>query len=143
MPSAMVLEDDEYERKWRGLSRGPQHRRRCPTNKKQPGPTGGRNNDTSSRLRGTEHSAHPRACPLPSHSCSPHIHYFIMATVAPSRPAAVPASVAKGTPAPADINAQYSKFKNDLQALAQKIGELEGDVDEHAWVALAVPGACR
>jgi prefoldin subunit 2 len=37
----------------------------------------------------------------------------------------------KAVPAPAEINQQYSKFKNDLQALAQKIGELESDVDEH------------
>lgn len=34
-------------------------------------------------------------------------------------------------PAPADIQAQYNRFKNELQAIASKIGELENDIEEH------------
>jgi prefoldin subunit 2 len=34
-------------------------------------------------------------------------------------------------PAPADIQAQYNRYKNELQAIASKIGELENDIEEH------------
>ncbi|GHJ84289.1 hypothetical protein NliqN6_0691 [Naganishia liquefaciens] len=37
-------------------------------------------------------------------------------------------------PAPADIQAQYNRFKNELQAIASKIGELENDIEEHELV---------
>ncbi|KAJ9122176.1 hypothetical protein QFC24_004405 [Naganishia onofrii] len=37
----------------------------------------------------------------------------------------------EAVPAPAEIQAQYNRFKNELQALASKIGELENDIEEH------------
>lgn len=37
----------------------------------------------------------------------------------------------EAAPAPAEIQAQYNRFKNELQALASKIGELENDIEEH------------
>ncbi|KAJ9116626.1 hypothetical protein QFC20_000559 [Naganishia adeliensis] len=37
-------------------------------------------------------------------------------------------------PAPADIQAQYNRYKNELQAIASKIGELENDIEEHDLV---------
>ncbi|KAG8928482.1 hypothetical protein FRC02_006851 [Tulasnella sp. 418] len=33
-----------------------------------------------------------------------------------------------------DVQAQYSQFQSELQALAQKIGELETEADEHELV---------
>lgn len=35
------------------------------------------------------------------------------------------------TPAPADIQARYNKYKNELTAFAQKMGELEQEGEEH------------
>ncbi|KAJ9120749.1 hypothetical protein QFC22_002680 [Naganishia vaughanmartiniae] len=40
----------------------------------------------------------------------------------------------EAVPAPAEIQAQYNRFKNELQALASKIGELENDIEEHDLV---------
>lgn len=34
-------------------------------------------------------------------------------------------------PAPADVQARYTKYKNELTALAQKMGELEQEGEEH------------
>jgi len=34
-----------------------------------------------------------------------------------------------------DLQTQYTNYKNTLQTLAQKIGEIEQDVDEHRLVA--------
>lgn len=35
--------------------------------------------------------------------------------------------------AEADFQAQYTNYKNTLQSLAQKIGEIEQDIDEHRY----------
>jgi hypothetical protein len=35
--------------------------------------------------------------------------------------------------AEADLQAQYTNYKNTLQSLAQKIGEIEQDIDEHRY----------
>ncbi|KAI8146764.1 Prefoldin beta-like protein [Fennellomyces sp. T-0311] len=37
-------------------------------------------------------------------------------------------------PSEAEITQQYNKYKNELQQLAQKIGELESEVEEHKLV---------
>ncbi|KAI9489407.1 Prefoldin beta-like protein [Zychaea mexicana] len=37
-------------------------------------------------------------------------------------------------PSEAEITQQYNKFKGELQQLAQKIGELESEVEEHKLV---------
>lgn len=37
-------------------------------------------------------------------------------------------------PSEAEITQQYNKFKNELQQLAQKVGELESEVEEHKLV---------
>ncbi|KAG7528619.1 hypothetical protein FFLO_06042 [Filobasidium floriforme] len=37
-------------------------------------------------------------------------------------------------PAPADVQARYTKYKNELTALAQKMGELEQEGEEHDLV---------
>ena len=34
-------------------------------------------------------------------------------------------------PAPADVQARYTQYKNELTALAQKMGELEQEGEEH------------
>lgn len=40
-------------------------------------------------------------------------------------------SASTNAPAPEQIQQQYNRFKNELQAVATKIGELEEDIDEH------------
>ncbi|KAI9252327.1 Prefoldin beta-like protein [Phascolomyces articulosus] len=37
-------------------------------------------------------------------------------------------------PSDAEIQQQYNKYKNELQQVAQKIGELESEVEEHKLV---------
>ncbi|KAI7852205.1 Prefoldin beta-like protein [Circinella umbellata] len=37
-------------------------------------------------------------------------------------------------PTEAEITQQYNKYKNELQQVAQKIGELESEVEEHKLV---------
>ncbi|KAJ8653639.1 hypothetical protein O0I10_010676 [Lichtheimia ornata] len=37
-------------------------------------------------------------------------------------------------PSEAEITQQYNKYKNELQQLAQKVGELESEVEEHKLV---------
>ena len=32
-----------------------------------------------------------------------------------------------------DLQTQYTNYKNTLQSLAQKIGEIEQDIDEHRY----------
>ncbi|CAO3589170.1 unnamed protein product [Absidia cylindrospora] len=37
-------------------------------------------------------------------------------------------------PSEAELQQQYNQYKNELQAMAQKIGELESEVEEHKLV---------
>lgn len=34
-----------------------------------------------------------------------------------------------------ELQQQYNAYKGQLTSLAQKIGELEGDLDEHRWAS--------
>lgn len=40
-----------------------------------------------------------------------------------------------GLSAAADLQSQYSNYKNTLQSLAQKVGEIEQEIEEHKYVA--------
>lgn len=42
-----------------------------------------------------------------------------------------------------DLQVQYSNFKNALQQIAQKIGDVEQEADEHKYVLLAEDGSKR
>lgn len=44
---------------------------------------------------------------------------------------AAPSADAQGQRANADLQAQYNDYKGQMAQLSQKIGELEGDLDEH------------
>jgi hypothetical protein len=44
---------------------------------------------------------------------------------------AAPKVPSKAQPAPAEIQARYTRYKNELTAIAQKMGELEGEGEEH------------
>jgi hypothetical protein len=36
----------------------------------------------------------------------------------------------------AELQLQYSNYKNALQSMAQKIGDIEQETEEHKWVCL-------
>lgn len=37
-----------------------------------------------------------------------------------------------------DLQTQYTNYKNTLQSLAQKVGEIEQEIEEHKYVAQCV-----
>ncbi|KAG8914797.1 hypothetical protein FRC00_010709 [Tulasnella sp. 408] len=57
-----------------------------------------------------------------------------MSAVAEKKPAATKQLTDQGTEAEVEVQARYSRYQNELQSLAQKLGELETEAEEYELV---------